>query len=165
MDSTDRLGLPMISPGQAQKELFHNEALQLLDALVAGAVEEPATDPPPVSPAIGECYIVGDAPSGVWSGHAQAIASFSSGGWRFINPVEGMAVYVRSTQLTAVYNAGAWDYGTVRGALLSIDGTQVVGSQAVAIESPAGGSTVDSEARVAISEILAALRQHGLIAT
>ncbi len=39
MSATPRLSLPFIVPGQAQKELFHNEALQLLDVLVAGAVE------------------------------------------------------------------------------------------------------------------------------
>ena len=38
MEFTPRLSLPTLIPGQAQKELFHNEALQVLDFLVAGAV-------------------------------------------------------------------------------------------------------------------------------
>ena len=47
MNSTDRLSLPLLIAGQAQKELFHNEALQTLDTLVAAAVEDaPANDPP-----------------------------------------------------------------------------------------------------------------------
>jgi hypothetical protein len=41
----------------------------------------------------------------------------------------------------------------------------VVGSRATAIADPGGGSTVDSQARTAVGQILAALRQHGLIET
>lgn len=44
-----------------------------------------------------------------------------------------------------------------------IGGQQVVGARAGAIGSPAGGSTVDAEARGAIGQILSALRTHGLI--
>ena len=33
-DATARLALPFIAPGQAQKELFHNEALTRIDALL-----------------------------------------------------------------------------------------------------------------------------------
>jgi len=40
-----------------------------------------------------------------------------------------------------------------------------VGARAAAIDSPAGGTVVDLEARSAISAILSAMRQHGLIAT
>jgi hypothetical protein len=46
---------------------------------------------------------------------------------------------------------------------LLLDGVQVVGTRASAIASPAGGTTVDSEARATIGQLLEALRQHGLI--
>jgi hypothetical protein len=46
---------------------------------------------------------------------------------------------------------------------LFIAGEQVVGSRAAAIATPSGGVNVDAEARAALSQILAALRQHGLI--
>ena len=58
MSSTPRLESPLLSPGQAQKEFFHNEALQTLDTLVAAAVEEPPRASPPASPALGVCYII-----------------------------------------------------------------------------------------------------------
>jgi len=38
MAATPRLSLPFLSVGQAQKEFTHNESLQTLDALVAGAL-------------------------------------------------------------------------------------------------------------------------------
>jgi hypothetical protein len=40
---------------------------------------------------------------------------------------------------------------------------QVVGSRLAAIPGPSSGATVDAEGRAAINQILAALRQHGLI--
>jgi len=164
MTSTPRLALPFLSQGQAQKETTHNEALQILDFLVAGAVAEPPRNDPPASPAIGDCYIVGPAPTGEWAGWADAIAGFSAGGWRRIAAVEGMRLYVHATEQWASYCATGWEFGIVRGSQLAIDGQQVVGAQADPIASPAGGTTVDSEARAAIDQILAALRGHGLIA-
>ena len=68
MSGTSRLGLPFLSTGQAQKEFTHNEALQTLDLAVAAAVEESARADPPLSPAIGDCYIVGASATGEWSG-------------------------------------------------------------------------------------------------
>ncbi|MFL6730152.1 MAG: phage tail protein [Sphingomicrobium sp.] len=46
---------------------------------------------------------------------------------------------------------------------LFIDGEQVVGSRTTAIATPSGGTNVDAEARAAVSQILTALRGHGLI--
>ena len=45
-----------------------------------------------------------------------------------------------------------------------VSGTQVVGAQAGAIADPAGGPTQDLPCRLAVDQILAALRGHGLIA-
>jgi hypothetical protein len=163
MSATPRLSLPFIVPGQAQKELLHNEALQVLDVLVAGAVESLPLASPPSSPVIGTCYIVAASPSGAWSGHAQQLAAYTSGGWRFIEPRAGMSVHVVSSEETAVYHDGAWEVGTLNGSQLVIDGLKVVGSRGSAITAPAGGATVDAEARTALGLVLAAMREHGLI--
>lgn len=45
-----------------------------------------------------------------------------------------------------------------------VGNTKVVGSQQATILNPIGGSTVDAEARSAISSIITALKNHGLIA-
>ena len=163
METTNRLSLPLIVPGQAQKELFHNEALLTLDSLVAGAVEDLPANDPPQSPTEGQCFLVGDAPSGDWSEYPGHVAAWSSAGWRFIAPCPGMALLVKSSGLTAVYGASGWEVGALRASQLVVDGMQVVGPQAAAIADPAGGTSIDAEARAAISEMLAALRQHGLI--
>lgn len=141
--------------------MFHNEALQLLDVLVAAAVE----GLPLATPPIGNCYIVAGSPTGDWVGHAQQLAAFTSGGWRFIAPRDGMTAQVRSNGSNAVYRDGTWEVGTLRGSVLNLDGLKVGGPQGAAIAAPAGGTTADLEARTAIGEILAAMREHGLIET
>lgn len=83
----------------------------------------------------------------------------------FARSVEGMTVYVRASGTSAAYRSGAWELGTVRGSSLVLGGQQVVGVRAAAIGSPSGGSTVDTQARSTIDQILGALRQHGLIET
>lgn len=164
MEATERYVLPMIIPGQAQKELFHNEALQLLDLLVAPAVEAPPANDPPPSPTVGSCFLVGDSPTGEWAGHAGHLAGFSQAGWRFITPQEGLSAYIRTSGNFATFGPLGWEVGIGRLSKLVVDGVQVVGAQGAAIADPAGGATVDSEARAALSEMLGALRLHGLIA-
>lgn len=165
MNRSARLSLPLLSPGQAQKELLHNEAIQALDFMVAAAVEGPPQDAPPSAPAVGATHLVGASPTGAWLGHAGAIAGYSEGGWRFLGPVEGMTCLIRSEGIAAVYRLGAWEMGELRGSALVLGGDQVAGPRQSAIPDPAGGSVSDNEARTAIGSILAALRQHGMIAT
>ena len=163
MSGSARLGLPFLDVGQSQKEFTHNEALQTLDLLVAGAVEEPPRATPPASPALGACYIVAESATDAWTGKSQCVAGWTSGGWRFIPPIEGISVFVRSIAVCATFRAGAWEMGQIRGSALMIGDEQVVGSRAAPIASPIGGATVDSEARATIDAILDALRGHGLI--
>lgn len=163
-ESSARLGLPLIQPGQAQKELDHNEALALLDAVVQPVVEAVGRNDPPATPAIGQCWLIGAAPTGGWQGRAKALAVWTSGGWRFIAAFEGMTVWSRADAQDARFTAGDWRLGDLRGASLNIGGVQVVGARQGAIATPAGGSAADAEARASIAQILDALRAHGLIA-
>lgn len=165
MNATPRLALPLLAAGQAQKEVLHNEALQILDIVNLAAVEEPPLSSPPASAAVGSCYLVGTNPLGEWAGHADAIAAYTSGGWRFVPPQEGATAYVRSAGVPATYRDGTWQVGDVYAARLVVAGQQVVGSPVGPIVAPAGGAVVDAEARSAIGLILNALRQHGLIET
>jgi Protein of unknown function (DUF2793) len=163
MTSSPRLALPFLSAGQAQKEFFHNEALQTLDIIVAAAVEDGPVDTPPPSPALGACYIVGSAPTDAWAANPFALAGYTSGGWRFVAPPEGLTVYVKSQELWASFRAGSWETGLIRGSSVVIGNQQVVGSRAATIPSAAGGTVVDNEARATIDLVLDAMRQHGLI--
>ena len=165
MVATARLSLPLLSAGQAQKELVHNEALQAIDMLVAAAVEEPPLAAPPAAPAVGATYIVASVPSGDWTGKAHYLACFTAGRWRFATARDGMVAFVRSSSLWAVFRDGAWDLGSLRGSSLILGGQQVVGPRLAGIAAPSGGTVIDSQARAAVVQILAALREHGLIET
>src|SRR5947209_11397921 len=163
MSGTARLTLPFLSPGQAQKEFFHNEALQTLDLVTACAVEEAPRSAPPVSPVLGACYIVGTSPTGAWAGKSQYLAGYTSGGWRLVSPLDGMSAYVKATGMWANFRAGSWELGMVRGASVILGGVQVVGSRLAAIATPVRRPTVESEGRSPTRQLRAALRPHGLI--
>lgn len=161
-DITARLALPLLQPGQAQKEMYHNEALARLDMAAQAVVFAAVTDSPPSSPDIGCCWIVGSAPTGAWAGHADAIAGWTGSGWRFLAPFEGLRAWLSDSPGFALFTEGEWRSGEAHGRLI-VDGIQVVGPQAGAIAEPDGGAIVDSQARTAIGAILAALREHGLV--
>lgn len=163
-NATDRWKLPLLAAGQAQKEMTHNEALALIDLMVQPAVIAMALDTPPDTPEPGDCWVVGPAPSGAWTGWALALAGWTAGGWRFAPAREGMSVWNRASGSAAWFRDGAWRDGELRGAAVSIGGRQVVGAQAAAIREPSGGDTIDTAAREAIGAVLTALREHGLVA-
>lgn len=146
-DATARLGLPFIQPGQAQKEMWHNEALLTLDLLVQASVVAVGRNDPPAAPAIGEAWVVGATPSGAWDGRAASVAGWTAGGWRFVPPAEGMAVWSVADGIPVRFVGGAWTTG-----------------RQPEIAAPAGGVTVDAEARAAIAAVLETLRAQGLIA-
>lgn len=162
--TTARYGLPLLVPGQAQKETFHNEALSSIDVLLHATVEAVGIDAPPSAPNEGQSWIIGVAPTGEWIGHARHVASWTSGGWRFRAPVAGLTVSVLPSRLRAVWDGDDWIVGALEAERLVVDGKQVVGAQRAAITDPVNGATIDAEARETLGAVLAALRAHGLIA-
>ncbi|WP_260596659.1 DUF2793 domain-containing protein [Sphingomonas endolithica] len=164
-ETSARLQLPLLRAGQAQKELLHNEALTLVDLLAQPTVIGFAAETLPADPEPGEAWIVGTSPGGAWSGKAGCIAGWSTGGWRFVDPVEGMSAWVAEDQQIARYSRGTWSMGRLQGTSVTIDGVAVLGAQQPAISDPSDGEIIDAEARVSIAAIVAALRSHGLIAS
>jgi hypothetical protein len=163
MTQTERYELPLLSPGQMQKEWFHNEALQRIDALLCPLVEaEPLSEPPP-NPIPGTCFAVGDGATGAWTGQDGALASFGEGGWTFLRSREGLRAVIRATGETVMRRDGNWEVGVLRAGEIRISGEPVVGPRQPAIAVPTGGSTVDAECRAAIGAVLAAMTAHGLI--
>lgn len=165
LDSTDRFALPFIQPGQAQKEMSHNEALARIDLCMQAAVVALGEDTSPPDPQPGQAWIVGDAPTGEWAGREGQIAGWTASGWRYVAPIAGMTVWLNEQRSFARFDAGEWREGEVRGKQLVIEGDQVVGTRRAAIANPDGGTVVDTEVRDAVQAILDAMRQHGLIAS
>ena len=163
-DASARLALPFLAAGQAQKEMTVNEALARLDIAVQASAVAGGVDQPPETPAIGQCWIIGDAPAGAWSGHAGMLAGWTSGGWRFVAPAEGLAVWVEAEGAVWRRAGGAWKAGELSGSRVVIGGVQVVGAQHAAIAAPSGGDVIDVQARATLGAILDAMRSHGLVA-
>lgn len=164
METTTRLRLPLLSAGQSQKEIVHNEALLALDSLVGGSVEDGPRASPPPDPQFGQTFIVAQGAVGEWAGLDGKVLSFGPAGWREREPFEGQSLKVRTTGVEAVYRNGTWEFGIVRASSITVGGQQVVGGRSAAIPLPIGGANIDAEARTCIAALLDALRSHGLIA-
>lgn len=160
---TVRHALPLLSAGQAQKEVAHNEALLIADFMLNPVAEELGRDTPPQAPDVGRAWILGAAPEGAWSGRAGQIACWTAGGWRFVAPFEGLHIWVRATGLWAVRGSAGWTTGIMNATAVHIGGARVLGERQPIIADPAGGGVIDDQARAAIIAILDALRAHGLI--
>ena len=139
---TPRLALPYLFPGQAQKEAFVNEALTRLDALVQAAVLDEIAAPP-ANPVAGDCYIIANAASGAWAGHASELAVWAQDQWLFAAPREGARVYDIARTCFAVFTIA--------------EGWRRVDAPGL----PSGGAVQDTEARAAIAAILRALCNTG----
>ncbi|MBI3274805.1 MAG: DUF2793 domain-containing protein, partial [Methylocystis sp.] len=108
MTQTTHLALPFIDAAQAQKHVTHNEALQLLDALVQLSVGARNQGAPPVSPSEGQRFLVGAGAAGAFVGKDFQIATFLAGAWTFLAPQAGWRVYVEAEQVLLVYDGAAW---------------------------------------------------------
>ncbi len=107
-DQSPILQLPYILPAQAQKHVTHNEALRLLDILVQLAVISRNLGVPPVSPVIGNRYIVKTPASGAWVGQVNKIAVFTATGWEFLAPQAGWQAYVQSSSELVAFDGTVW---------------------------------------------------------
>jgi hypothetical protein len=162
-DTTARFELPFILPGQAQKELFHNEALARIDLALHPAVEGPPAAEPPTAPAEGECWIVAPAAGGDWNGRDNLLAMWTEGGWRFLAPPPGTSAWNKAAAVPLLWDGYQWHEGDLASAGLLVNGVRVVGPRQPGVASPSGGTIIDAEARAAINALTAALMSHGLI--
>lgn len=162
-DTTQRFALPFILPGQAQKELFHNEALARIDLALHPAVEGPPAAAPPTAPAPGECWIVAPAAGGDWSGRDDMLAMWTTSGWRFLEPPPGTSAWNKAAAVPLIWDGSQWRSGDLACTGITVGGVRVVGPRQPAVASPSGGTIIDEEARAAIDALTAALMSHGLI--
>jgi hypothetical protein len=162
MTMTARFALPLLLPGQAQKELHHNEALAAIDALLHSAIEGAAADPP-ADPEPGEAWIVAAGATGAWADETDSLATWTDGGWRFLTPVAGMTAWDKGAGSWSHWSGSGWVHGGWPVGALIVAGDQVVGPRQPDVPSPSGGTTIDVEARAAIDLLIVTLKSHGLI--
>ena len=134
MASTPHIGLTLVEQAQAQKEVTVNMALMRIDALLnMGVIDKDLSDPP-ASPGTGDVYLVADDATGDWTGHEGEIAYFEQI-WRFIEPNEGLMLWLRDEDKHYVFDGAAW---TVTGASI----TDLADLGDVTLTSPANGEVL-----------------------
>lgn len=124
MGATPILGIPTIETQQAQPEITHNEAVYLLQLALMGAISL-GDNAPPGSPAEGDVYVLGSAPTGAWTGKANKIAIRFNGAWRFLPgndasgtniPIgadqAGLTIFNRDDGLLYYWTGSAWQIFT-----------------------------------------------------
>lgn len=107
-DDTPRLKLGQMVDGQELDAMTINDALIGLDAFTDICLKGQFVNTPPSSPADGDTYLLGGAPTGAWSGYAYKLAYCIDGGWRFYTPFNGLRVFVAPTNAFLVYQGGTW---------------------------------------------------------
>ena len=142
---TGRHNLPMLAVTQAQKEITHNEALVLIDALLHTAVEGVALTAPALTDSdIGKCWLVGSGATGLWTNKSGQIAIWIGGDWRCQVAHDGMRLWAMSNGRDSIYTGGVWSGGPI-------------------IANPSGGAVVDTEARATLGAMLQYFRLIGML--
>jgi hypothetical protein len=161
MTQTLRHGLPLLAAGQAQKEVTHNEALLAIDCRLQTTVQTRSLAVPPIAPAPGAMFIVAAGASETWAGRSGMVASWDGFGWRFLAPAEGWIVWVVDEAGFVSYDGDWTTAWPVNG--LRIAGRDVLAAPPASIAAPSGGSVVDEACRAAVSALMVALRNQGIV--
>lgn len=127
MATSADFGIPYISGTQDQPEVTHNEALNVIQALLNGAVDR-GTNTPPGSPSEGDIYIIGSAPTAAWTGRANCVGIYMGTSWQFVpgddssgTPItigarhEGLTVFVRDEDTFYTWNGSSWKANWLEG--------------------------------------------------
>lgn len=141
--TTPVAGLPLLVPGQAQKEFFLNQALSILDALHPQAVVA-SQSAPPAAVEEGACFRVTSPATAAWAGYDDHIALGIGGDWHFVAPRDGMQTFDSAAGHWLVFQSG-WRH-------------------AAAPVIAEGGAIIDTEARAALSQLIGMLRHLGVLA-
>lgn len=143
-EMTHYFSLPLLHPGQAQKEMTHNEALMMIDALLAGKIEGIGGDPSLISPQKGQMWIVAADSVHQWEGQDGLLALWTGNGWRFLKVREGQVFWVENPGAYYVWQEHVWTAIT-------------------AYHAPQGGAYIDVEARTALDLLVNILSKRGLL--
>ena len=107
---TPKLAIPTLTEGQENGESTVNEALAVLEALLAGRVENNTITVPAGSEADGDVYLVAAAPTGAFAGQAGKLAIKVNGAWIFKAPTGGMQIFIHALKELQSYSSqeSAW---------------------------------------------------------
>jgi len=112
--ATPKSGIKTMPTGTTKNEAIFNEGIILLESLVyRGVISRQVVDPSGISPtpANGDIYLVPPDGSptliGDFSGQGDKIAVYYDG-WRFLNPDEGITLWIVNESQSVQYRGGVW---------------------------------------------------------
>lgn len=108
MATTTNLALTLLEAAQSQKDVTINTALRRIDIMSGAQVIDQDLDTPPGSPSTGDLYIVAATGTGDWTGHDGDLAFYVNSTWYFIDPVEGMRVFVEDEGTFYMFDGTNW---------------------------------------------------------
>jgi len=120
--------------------------MRAFDQLVLATVKQQGVNTPPGSPANGDAYIVGSAPTGAWAGQAGKIAVWSTEiattdtdtkvpVWECYTPKAGWIIYVETDAAFMLYSGSAWSFDFKFAAIPQFAGTNTTGEGSAALGS------------------------------
>lgn len=112
MTETNKLELPLLASGQAQKHVTVNEGFARLDALVQLSLETLNATVPPALPAEGDAHGIGSGATGDWAGQDGKLALFQNGGWIFLTPMPGWQGWSKQSGTRVQYAGADWVAGS-----------------------------------------------------
>jgi hypothetical protein len=107
IETTPNLSLPLLIRNQSGKEITHNEALIIIDALLNNGVIDKNLSTPPANPLDGDLYIVGKNATNDWINHEKEV-SFYNNGWGFVCPKIGLTLWINNENCLYTYNGDDW---------------------------------------------------------
>lgn len=122
MSRSPNLSMPFIMPAQAQKHVTHNEAIELLDALVQLRISTLNLSEPPLNPFEGQIVAIGSGAVGAFEGREGDLACHYGNGWMFLTPRNGFCAWVDAQEAMHVYQDGVWRLLTDDGSAGKVEG-------------------------------------------
>jgi hypothetical protein len=99
MTTSIYLGIPYIDTNQSQPDVTHNDALVMIQVLLANGVWQIGLNTPPSSPVNGDAYVIGTSPSGIWVGKDNCIAAYYQDQWYYIPGFDSDGTQIEMTEL------------------------------------------------------------------
>lgn len=99
----------------ADATFVHSRLVSVLDAI--GAIENArpnyevlsvGSNAPPGSPVVGGLYVIGTAPTGAWTAHANELGKWTGSSWLFTSPDRGTTVVSAATGIVSIWNGAGW---------------------------------------------------------
>jgi len=108
--TTPKLVLKTLVEGQANSEPTVNETFLVIEALLAGRVENDTLTVPAGSESNGDVYLVAAAPTGAFAGQAGKLAIKVNGAWIFKAPTGGLQMFNHALKELQCYSSqeSAW---------------------------------------------------------